>query len=44
MSPFSATTIDRSFSRSLSAIIPPSKDSRMENGPVISSGAKVSRR
>ena len=34
-SSFSAVTIERSFSRSLSAISPPSKPSTMENGPVI---------
>ena len=43
-SPFSATTMERSFSRSLSAIRPPSKPSTMENGPVMSRLEKTLRR
>ena len=31
---FSPTTMDLSFSRSLSAIIPPSKPNKIEKGPV----------
>ena len=40
MSSVSATTIDRSFKRSLSAIMPPVKPTRMENGPLMSIDGK----
>ena len=43
-SPFSAHTMLRSLRRSFNAIMPPVKPSRMENGPVMSRDAKVSRR
>ncbi len=39
--PVSATTMERSFSRSFRAIMPPSKPTRMEKGPVISRAAKA---
>ena len=43
-SSFSATTIERSYSRSFSAINPPSKPKMMENGPVTSRLEKTLRK